>query len=326
MATKKVLFIGIGFYDYEESIIQEFKKLNFDVDYFCEVPPDSLAFRFYNRFKMQNQLERIIKRFNDRIVKESGTQYSLIFVIKSEYLSEKTLRAIKEKNPTAKSILYLWDSIVRISNIESKFKYFDKVFSFDRIDCLKNDVLNFNPLFYRDEYHGSIDGKNTINDLYHLGWYHSDRLKLIMNIESFCEEHQLSYKLILFTGYFSFLLHKIFGGELKNNKKFLIFKAISAKENRQNVLDSIATLDIAHNLQSGLTIRSIELLGMGRKMITTNADIVNYDFYNSSNILLIDRNNPKLELSFFSTPYEPVPPLIKERYNITNWLERMVNS
>ena len=49
-ATKaKVLFIGIGFYDYEETIIKQLEKNNFDVDYFIEFPKTrlmNLALRF----------------------------------------------------------------------------------------------------------------------------------------------------------------------------------------------------------------------------------------------------------------------------------------
>jgi hypothetical protein len=53
MDKKRILFIGIGFYDYEEAIINEFKKLDYEVDYYSEVPPNTIKYRFYSRIKNQ---------------------------------------------------------------------------------------------------------------------------------------------------------------------------------------------------------------------------------------------------------------------------------
>ena len=99
MLIKKILFIGIGFYDYDESIIQEFKKLNYEVDYLCEVPPNSLKFRFFSRINKKKKIDKIIEAYNEHLVRKCNTDYSIIFVIKAELLSEKSIIEIKEKNP-----------------------------------------------------------------------------------------------------------------------------------------------------------------------------------------------------------------------------------
>lgn len=324
MASKKVLFIGIGFYDYEESIIKEFQKLDYEVDYFCEVPPNNLIYRFYSRMKNKNKFQEINRLHVVEIANSCGAYYDLVFVIKCENMTIDTLEIIKSKNPKAKFVLYLWDSVERISNIESKFEYFDKVFSFDRLDCIANGNLIFNPLFFRDEYVNNSKVEKPEFDIYHLGWYHSDRLALIKKINAYCERNNLKSKMILFVGYFSYLIQSLFGGELKGSRKFLVFKSVSAMLNRQFIIESRATLDIAHPNQSGLTMRTIELLGMRKKMITTNSDIVNYDFYHSNNILVIDRGNPVFDKEFFKVPYSQIPKEIISKYSITNWLKRMV--
>ena len=48
--------------------------------------------------------------------------------------------------------------------------------------------------------------------------------------------------------------------------------------------DSRCILDAPQAGQVGLTIRTIECLGAKRKLVTTNSDIKNYDFYNENNI------------------------------------------
>ena len=59
---------------------------------------------------------------------------------------------------------------------------------------------------------------------------------------------------------------------------------------------------------------------MKRKFITTNKDIVNYDFYNSNNILVIDRKNPIIDFDFLMTPYEELDENIYYKYSLENWI------
>jgi hypothetical protein len=61
-----------------------------------------------------------------------------------------------------------------------------------------------------------------------------------------------------------------------------------------------------------------------KKLITTNSDIVNYDFYNPNNIHLIDENNPMIPTSFFESKYEDIPESIYKKYTIDSWLHEML--
>lgn len=324
MTKKRVLFIGIGFYDYEDAIIDEFAQQGYEVDYFSETPANTPLYRTYQRFKQYRKIEVIKEKHSLSIVKKSDENYDLVFIIKGESFSKNAIQILKNKNKNAKFILYLWDSIRRIEGIEHKLDFFDKVFSFDRLDSINNNKLVFNPLFFRKEYSSQNTNSTKNNHVYHLGWYHSDRLILIQKIANYCQENNLNYQFILFTGYFSYLIQSVFGGPLKNNRKFLIFKPVSAKENFSNILNSKVTLDITHPFQSGLTMRTIELIGAERKLVTTNEDILNYDFYNPNNILIINRDNPVLEKSFFETEYTAIPSEIRSNYAIENWLSRMI--
>jgi hypothetical protein len=325
MIKKRVLFIGIGFYDYEDAIIDEFNKLDYEVDYYSEVPPNTIKYRFYSRLKNQVKLNEIRKSHTATIIKSLKVNYETIFIIKCEYFTESNLKQLRKKNPKSKFILYLWDSLNRFPSIALKFPYFDSIFSFDRLDCIANPKMQFNPLFYRNEYKYNEKSKYIKKvDIYHIGWYHSDRLEFIRKLTKIFEEYNLKYNILLFTGYFSYLFQAILGGELRNNKKFLIFKPVSARENFENIISAKATLDIAHVLQSGLTMRTIELLGAQRKIITTNEDIINYDFYDPQNVMIINRDNPQLDENFFLTEFKKTPSNILKKYSITEWIKRML--
>lgn len=324
MDRKRALFIGIGFYDYDQAIINEFNSLGYDVDYFSEFPA-GIPYRYYLRTNNKDKVKSYKERTSMNIAIACKSGYDLIFVIKGECLSQGAIDKIKSKNPNSKWVLYLWDSIVRIPQSKITAKNFDKVYSFDRADCLENKEFIFNPLFFRREYDRRLYGEMEVKfDLYFLGWYHSDRLKLVKKIVNFCKREGLHYKVILYTGYMNYLLHKLVGKELKGNKEYLIFKSITAKMNLELIMKSKATLDIAHPQQTGLTMRTIELLGAQKKIITTNSDIVNYDFYDPQNILVIDRENPDFDTDFFKTEFNPTPDQILFKYSIKEWLRRML--
>ena len=79
-------------------------------------------------------------------------------------------------------------------------------------------------------------------------------------------------------------------------------------------------IDIEHSKQSGLTMRTMEMIGLRKKLITTNKDIVNYDFYHEDNILVVDRNNFVLDESFIDRPYHMLDESIYKKYALSNWI------
>lgn len=80
-------------------------------------------------------------------------------------------------------------------------------------------------------------------------------------------------------------------------------------------------IDISHPNQKGLSMRPYECIGLERKLITNNAEIKNYDFYNPNNIFVIENfDNLEIPDSFLNTSYEKLPTNIYEKYHISNWL------
>lgn len=75
-------------------------------------------------------------------------------------------------------------------------------------------------------------------------------------------------------------------------RPYLTQKTIRYSEMIAVLAISKAQIEIQHPSKKGLTTRAFESLGTKTKLITTNPAIRQYDFYNSNNILIIDRNNP----------------------------------
>ena len=104
---------------------------------------------------------------------------------------------------------------------------------------------------------------------------------------------------------------------------------VSAKLSKNEMMDIIkksrCILDAPQAGQTGLTIRTLECLGAKRKLITTNADIKNYDFYNEKNILVFD-GNVDMESPFFTHDYEEIPLEIYKKYSLNSWLKTMLGA
>ena len=76
-----------------------------------------------------------------------------------------------------------------------------------------------------------------------------------------------------------------------------------------------------HSAQRGLTMRTIEMIGVGKKLITTNKGIRDYDFYNADNIYVIDRENPVVSEEFWTSSYKEISTEILNRYSIESFVK-----
>jgi hypothetical protein len=68
-------------------------------------------------------------------------------------------------------------------------------------------------------------------------------------------------------------------------------------------------------------MRTFEALGSGRKLITTNKNILNYPFYNPNNILVIDRDQFNFNEDFFNLNYLNYDETFYSEMSINGWLE-----
>ena len=119
-----------------------------------------------------------------------------------------------------------------------------------------------------------------------------------------------------------FFFQKLFKKDFKFIKwEDVSFKSLSKLDVLNVIEKSKSIIDIQHTLQVGLTMRTIEVLGAKKKLFTTNKNVENYDFYNRSNMLIINRNKPKLNFDFLEKGYEEIDETIYEKYSLNSWLK-----
>lgn len=318
---KKILFFSASFFNYEKAITKKLQNLGATVEYYNERPSNSTLAKGAIRVN-RNLYQRKIQNYYQKILVEtSGAVYDFLLIIKGETVPEFFLKQFKIDHPETKLIYYGYDPLSEYPEILKILVYFDKKLIFDRQDAVKFD-MQFRPLFYMEEY---INNKNSNfkYDLAFIGSAHTDRFLVGEMVENAAEKLNLKTYFYYFAASKSILfLKKIFDKHFeKLNVKKVSYRQFSHLEIAEIYQQSKAILDIQKPFQNGLTMRTFEVLASGRKLITTNEDIMNYPFYSSENIMIIKRENPALSAAFFESPFVPISENLLFKMSLDSWLE-----
>lgn len=86
-------------------------------------------------------------------------------------------------------------------------------------------------------------------------------------------------------------------------------------------------LDVVQDGQYGLTLRVMEAILFGKKVITTNKYLANdEDFATNENIYILDKYNFKGLKSFILKPVIPYSENLKHKYSFYSWMERLLKN
>ncbi len=322
--NKKILFFSVQTFNLEKEIKNKLEEFGAKVDYYDERPSNNSFVKGIIRIKRsfyQNKIDRYYKQI---LSKTKYELYHYLFLNRGEVVPEFFFEAFKKNHPECEFIFYIWDSFTNHSHPTKILKYFDKKFTFDPVDAVKFG-LNFRPLFYLDSYkkikNNSVDKLKY--DLLFLGTAHSDRYTISRTVREWCDRNNLtSFCYYFIHGRLVYLYKKNFDKSFKlfdYNK--LSFESLTTEQILKLYRNSKVILDINHPGQKGLTMRTFEAIGAGKKMITTNSEIKNYPFYNSNNVYIIDRYDIVLDKKFFETEYEDVSEELYFKASIEGWLE-----
>lgn len=315
----KITVISFDFWNYDAHIVDELRKKGIDAHHI-----NIGAYQHKNiGAKITNAFSKIFLKKNIKNIrrqelildslKKLGTQ-DQILVINPELIERKYHVEIKKF--TQKYITYLYDSLARCP-AEHLLDLFDEVFSFDKTDAEKHNfklVTNYN---YLPE--NQLD-RNPKYSLVYLASF-DNRLKIAEKIANKLNEFGLKYN-------FRIVGKKSWKKQLpmaKNNGIKYSRKRISHQEIPKIYNESKVLLDLVRENQDGLSFRIFEAMALKKKIITNNKTIVDYDFYNPNNILILKEDLSNLEKSFFESDYQELSPRIYRKYTLENWAETVFN-
>ncbi len=320
--NKNILFISVKTFDYEKYIINKLIELGSNVTYFDERPSNSILIKGLIRINKNLIYSKITSYYNKILRNVENKKFDFLFIIKGESIPQFFLAEFKRLNPSCVMIYYTWDSFINNPNALMNLDFFDRKITFDYSDSLKYNIT-FRPLFFLDEYAKIKESKPKSPKLLFIGTAHSDRYIISQNISKWCSSKKISFTNYYFIpSIFVFLFKYLFDKTFSSfNIKSLSFKPLYLDQVLNKYIESTIILDINHPNQTGLTMRTFEALGSGRKLITTNKNIMNYPFYNPNNILVIGRDQFNFPEEFFKLNYLNYDDTFYYEMSIKGWLE-----
>jgi hypothetical protein len=294
-------------------------------NYAPEVHTDFMS-NLFPRYKYKSKAERVgnflSKVFLNRNIKEVyyrkimkkrlailPEKYDVIFIIRPDLLTNKELAVLKSKTP--KLIAYYWDTIDFYPRKKKIIHLFDKMYSFDIEDCKKYGFNKLTNFYYYEPAPVPID--KTVFCISHI---EKKRYPFFNKMGKFLDENNITYRFLTKQS-----KEKLRSPYIEYLKDTIPYADMLKLLNHYEIV-----LDIAKPHQHGLSFRTFEALGMNKKLITNNRSVMEYDFYNPNNILVIDFDNLVLPKSFFETPFQPIEESIKQQYHLRSFVKTVVGN
>lgn len=316
----RVLLIAPRFFGYEQEIAAELARSGHLVDLLPDRPFNSPFMKAMMRMRPEFGGHLTCDRFfAQRLEELSRTDYSTILIIQGEGVTASTILRLRTAYPQARLVFYTWDSIENKPFSKRNLPLYDRCSSFDPLDANKYG-MNFRPLFYTEGFE-QLANTTYKYDLSFIGTVHSDRYRIVHAILDQLPPDTRTFTYLYLQAPWMYDLRRLFTNTLDGAKREdFHFNPLSKDVVQATFFGSKAVLDIEHTQQRGATMRTMEVLGSKRKMVTTNPTLSNYDFYNPQNIRIIDRKNPQIDQEFLRAPYEPVPENIVLKYSLRQWV------
>lgn len=229
----------------------------------------------------------------------------VIFIIRPDLLKVKTLELLKVK---AKSLMaFYYDSTRRFPKKIEILPLFDKVFSYDKIDVDTYNLQFLTNYIFEESYYNS----NYKNLFFNISTY-DYRFESMEKLARYIDGKGWSKKIMVLGAH-----------DLVSEHVNIIHGQIPVDEVSEYIKASKIIVEIQREEQIGLSFRAFEALGHKKKFITTNKDVVNYDFYNPQNILVVDINNIKIPEEFVESPYVEVAEDVLNKYRLNTWVNEV---
>ena len=216
-----------------------------------------------------------------------------------------------------KMVDFQLDGLSVSSKILDYQKYFDRIFVFDPEDVKRHP--SFNLVFLPNCYFGETDFTQPSEiDLLYIGQFIEKRHQQLSSIHNYLESQQMHYSSYtsLYQGRdFIPLHHKILHHKIST----------TYQENIDFVKKSKTLIDFKRDEHDGLSLRFFEAIQYGKKIITDNFSVKNYDFYHPNNIFVTNYVNLEGLVDFLQSPYQSLPSELVEKYSFKNWINTILN-
>lgn len=293
-----ILFIGLPYHGYINALTDEMKAQGHTVTFY----PVELR---RTRDKILHTLSHLayrmmLDKFHRRLIRsERESKFDYIIFLQVHTFSMINFIRLKESHPESKYILYTWDARSRKIDYVPYIPFFDKACTFDPADA-KTYCMDYLPLFCMRDFQNPPLVKPDI-DVYMVGnLVNPERYKAVLAFEKYCLTHQISFRKYLKCTPVV-LLQLLINGIIPRGLKL---RSLSRSEFMNLFQRSACTFDFSNHKQSGYTMRLVENMCSGKKIITNNKRILREPFYSPDRFFVFDGFYFKGVGTFIQQPIE----------------------
>ena len=343
---KNILIVMPKFYAYQSKMKDDLIARGANPVFYDEEPEKTRFLILKNLesiFHVKNVFNGFNRKLEAKIIAEMPAGgYDFFLVIRGNVLDEEFVNCIKSKalKPDGKSIYYSWDAFENMRHKGTLGKLFDSRSTFESVDAAKSDLgFGLLPLFYSDEFDGQKvpQPAEYKYDYVSVSAFFPFRYRYFKAFKNANPDKKLCLKI--------YLDPKVYRGKKLKDPKLvkdldmdiISFEPFNADTIREMVRDSKAVLDLAHEKQQGLTMRTMETLGIRRKLVTNNIYLKDYEFYNEDNDLILKDLAQKADEAertgdysafilpgdeWLDKPYHE-DEAIRNKYSIHSWIDNL---
>lgn len=292
----------------DDYALAEWRKNGVDTDLTLKDIPKAL--RLLRRFWIRWHLPLQSIWYGDW--KKSFWQYDFVLV-HGTWLAEDVPHWMKkiasQKGAFPKLVWWYWNTVVEKDHPDRVSQQDCEKWSFDQGDCKKYGMRH-NTQYYFKSF--QLPQVSLTTDVYFLG---SDggRMDTLLDLEK-------KWKAMGIRTDFHIVVKHI--SDAYKNRKAVTTKHFSYTENLEHIAASKAVLEILRPGQAGQTLRALECLFFGKKLITNDKSVMQQVYYHPDNIFVLGEDVEEKLSDFLEKPFFAENKKYCDYFDCKQWLER----
>lgn len=313
MKQRIILYVA-KFMNIYLDIIECLENMNFDVIWIeaNTIPnnPFNKTLGLYNPKNIDDYMSKAASKWLQLLEDEKLKEpIDFFFSIVGIDIPPFAFEELSKRNPQLRKVLYLYDKVDGVYQIDAFFKYYNEVFSFDRSDCEKFK-LSILPIYWVPVADINDDIAYDIFAFASYSALKQERTMLFSKLKKIARQNKCKEFIKLYDSSYAynkiiFIIKNLIKTFLGQNiltlqdicRGLITGYSVMPDQYRKLINCSNVVFDTQAPYQDGLTARFMWALGAGKKIITTNPHVTKYDFYSSEQIFIFE--NKKMGIDEF---------------------------
>lgn len=292
----RVLLLTPSTYGYEVRTREAVARVGHDVEWMDERIGNDVLSKVATRIGLLRFVPRLLRRHVDQIIEKAAAfGAKRLLVVNPESLKGPDFAHIRAQLPELDIVIYRWDSMRQKPVDEETMSIASAVYSFDPDDCANNPNLRHLPLFHSHTAPPAVcDSENAEYRFSFVGTAHLRRVQILGRLCRILDQDGSPYFFHLTT---QSHVHQVLfwlAARFWGYRGTLTRTRVPYERYLEVVASSAAVVDIEFKRQSGLTMRTMEVVFSGMPLLTTNPSIMQYDFSVDAPVFVFEENTSAL--------------------------------